>query len=243
MILKTFIGLNSCFKENYKMKKNICLSHIIKQNTPSYGNRDRFFVRTNSSIKKGESANSSCWIFSNNHIGTHIDAPRHFSEFGKRTYDIPINDYIFDNVQLIDIQCKEGRLITSIDLMKFVEDISIDVELLLIRTGYENYRNQDKYWNDNPGLSHELADFFRLKFKKLRCVGFDFISLTSWKYREEGRKSHQAFLCPKKDEDKEILIIEDMALSKIITPLKQVIVAPLFVEDGNGGAVTIFASI
>lgn len=224
------------------MKNNIRLSHIIKQDTPSYGNRDRIFIRTNSSIKKGESANSSCWIFSNNHIGTHIDTPNHFSERGKKTHEIPINDFIFDKVQLIDIPCDEARLIDIKEFIRFNQLIGKDIELLLIRTGYEKFREEDKYWNDNPGLASELADFFRTSFPELRCVGFDFISLTSWKYREEGKKSHEAFLCPE-NESKEILVIEDMSLTNVIAPLKQVIVAPLFVEDGNGGAVTVFANI
>jgi len=224
------------------MKNNICLSHIIRQNTPAYGNRDRIFIRTNSSIKKGDSANSSCWIFSNNHIGTHIDAPNHFSEHGRKTYEIPINDFVFDKVQLVDIPCYDARLINIEDFSRFKQLIDKDTELLLIRTGYEKFREEDKYWNDNPGLALELADYFRMNYPDLRCVGFDFISLTSWKYWEEGKKSHEAFLCPAKGA-KGILVIEDMALAHISAPMKLVIVAPLFVEDGNGGPVTVFAII
>ncbi|MEO6454889.1 MAG: cyclase family protein, partial [Ginsengibacter sp.] len=134
------------------MRNNICLSHIISQSTPAYGNRDRIFVRDNSSIRKGETANSSCWIFSNNHIGTHIDSPRHFSADGKKTYEFPVNDFFYDKVKLVDIPCKTGILI-SIEDFKNIEDIvEHDTELLFIRTGYEQYREQDKYWNDSPGL-------------------------------------------------------------------------------------------
>ena len=89
-----------------------------------------------------------------------------------------------------------------------INDLNIDVELLLIKTGYENYRIQDKYWNDNPGLSSELASYFRTRFKKLRCIGFDFISLTSWNHRLEGRLSHREFLTPDQP-NSSILIIED----------------------------------
>jgi arylformamidase len=224
------------------MKNNICLSHIIRQNTPAYGNRDRIFIRTNSSIKKGESANSSCWIFSNNHIGTHIDTPNHFSERGRKTYEIPINDFIFDKVQLVDISCNTARLIDIKDFSRINQLIGKDTELLLIRTGYEKFREEDKYWNNNPGLAPELADYFRTNYPNLRCVGFDFISLTSWKFREEGKESHEAFLCPANGA-KGILVIEDMALANISTYINQVIVAPLFIEDGNGGAVTVFANI
>lgn len=224
------------------MKTHICLSHIIQQNTPSYGNRDRIIIRTNSSIKKGETANSSCWIFSNNHIGTHIDVPYHFSESGKKTYEIPINDFIFNKIALVDIKCDKAHLIGIKDIEYVGNDIESDTELLLIRTGYETYRAEDKYWNDNPGLAPELADYLRIKYARLRCVGFDFISLTSWKQRKLGQESHKQFLCPEENK-KEILVIEDMSLQDINGKICQVIVAPLFVEDGNGGAVTVFAEL
>jgi len=224
------------------VKTYICLSHIISQNTPSYGNRDRIILRTNSSIKQGETANSSCWIFSNNHIGTHIDVPYHFSETGKKTFEIPIDEFIFNKVQLIDINCNNACLIGVNHLEKYSSIIERDIELLLIRTGFERFRGDEKYWNDNPGLAPELADYLRTNYPLLRCVGFDFISLTSWKYRVEGRLSHKEFLCPE-TEKKEILIIEDMSLKDVNSRIKQLIVAPLMVEDGNGGAVTVFAQI
>jgi len=225
-----------------KVASYILLSHRLNPGTPSYGNRDRIILRTNSSIKQGETANSSCWIFSNNHIGTHIDVPYHFSETGKKTFEIPIDEFIFNKVQLIDINCNNACLIGVNHLEKYSSIIERDIELLLIRTGFERFRGDEKYWNDNPGLAPELADYLRTNYPLLRCVGFDFISLTSWKYRVEGRLSHKEFLCPE-TEKKEILIIEDMSLKDVNSRIKQLIVAPLMVEDGNGGAVTVFAQI
>lgn len=221
------------------MGNNICLSHIISQETPSYGNRDRVFIRTNSAIKKGDAANSSTWIFSNNHIGTHMDSPHHFCEKGKKTYEIPVDDYFFNKIHLIDVPCNEAKLIGIKELEQSLP-ISKEVELLLIRTGFESFRMEDSYWNDNPGIAPELAEYFRENFPKLRCIGFDFISLTSWKYRTVGRESHEAFLCP--DQGNPILVIEDMALKSLKSQINWVVVAPLFVVDGNGGAVTVFAN-
>ncbi len=221
------------------MGKNICLSHILSQRTPSYGNRDNVFIRANSAISNGETANTSIWIFSNNHIGTHIDAPYHFCDTGKKTYEIPVDDYIFNKVQLIDVPCKQAKLIGIEEL----ENIGIEknIELLLIRTGFELFRNEDKYWNDYPGIAPELAGYFRKNYPVLRCIGFDFMSITSWKYRQEGRESHRELLCP--ESGKPILAIEDMSLKGIDTLINWVIVAPLLVEDGNGGAVTVFCNL
>ena len=220
------------------MSNFVLLSHVLKQDTPSYGNRDKVIIRVNSSIKAGETANSSCLVLSNNHIGTHIDVPRHFSIDGKRTVDYPIGDYVFEKCQVIDIPRSEACLIGPDDLKDLF--IRPDIELLLIRTGIENLRGQDAYWNDNPGLAPELADYLRERFPMLRCVGFDFISVTSWKHRAEGRLAHKAFLAPEND-GKEIWAIEDMSLKDAPANIKLVIVAPLMVEDGNGTAVTVIA--
>lgn len=222
--------------------KHICISHLISQQIPSYGNRDNFYIISNSSIKNGETTNSSSWFFSNNHIGTHIDVPHHFCINGKKTFEYSIEDFFFNKIGIIDIPCNIAKLISIEDFSFANRLFEKNIELLLIRTGFEKFRKEEKYWNDNPGLSAELSDFFRVFFPELRCVGFDFISLTSWKFREEGKKSHRAFLCPENGA-REILVIEDMSLFKINGTIKQVVVAPLFIEDGNGGAVTIFADI
>ena len=213
------------------------LSHIIRQEMPSYGNRDRVIIRVNSCIRGGETANSSCWIFSNDHIGTHIDVPRHFNDEGMRTIDYEIGDYVFHHPYLLDLPCELSHLICEDDL----KDTAIpdDVDLLLIRTGMEKYRtDSDEYWNSNPGISPELPDYLRKHFPKLRCIGFDFISVTAWQHRPEGRLAHKNLLAPS-DGLTPIWAIEDMSLAQVNAPLEQVIVAPLLVEDGNGGAVTV----
>lgn len=218
------------------MSNYVLLSHILRQDTPSYGNRDKVIIRVNSSIRAGETANSSCLVLSNNHIGTHIDVPRHFSVGGKRTTDYPIGDYVFEKCQVIDVPCDYARLITLSDLKGLHED----VDLLLIRTGYETKRGTDEYWNNNPGLDPELADELRNRCPNLRCVGFDFISVTSWQHRAEGRLAHKAFLAPDNG-NREIWAIEDMSLKNAPDKIEKVIVAPLLVEDGNGTAVTVIA--
>lgn len=220
--------------------KLIRLSHILSETTPSYGNRDSFRVRKGSSISNGDSANTSRWEFTNNHIGTHIDVPFHFNSQGLTTAQIDTSDWLFERVMLIDVPCSTTRLINVDDVKHF--DIPSDIEILLIRTGYEKYRDQARYHDGNPGLDEGLARYFRGNFPRLRCVGFDFISVTSWKFRAEGRQSHKAFLCPEEGM-RPIMVIEDMALQGLNCPVEWIIVAPLIVEDGNGGPVTVFAEV
>jgi len=218
----------------------VFLSHVLNNNTPSYGNKDHFRSEPQNEISKGFSANTSIWHFSNNHIGTHIDLPYHFDDGGKKYEDYSADDFIFKKTELVDISFCEGLLI---DIESFQwESICKNADLILIRTGYEKYRKSDKYWIDNPGLAPDLCKYLKQKFKFLRAIGFDFISLTSANYKPEGRLSHNILLSDLYRKEP-VIIIEDMALSNVKSKIKQVIIAPLMVENGNGGPVTIFANM
>lgn len=224
------------------MANNIVfLSHPLTTTTPSYGDRDRLEIIPNASIKAGASANTSKWVFTNNHMGTHIDMPYHFDEDGKKTLDYSAQEWVFNKVVVVNIPCENAKLIDADDFVD--KEIDSDIDLLLINTHYEQHRESAKYHNDNPGLAASLADYLRNRFPNLRCVGYDSISVTSWKYRPEGRLGHRAFLGPN-DANRSIWAIEDVSFIALENrELDWVIVSPLRVEDGNGGPVTIIAKV
>jgi len=221
------------------MSNYILLSHILDVNTPSYGGRDKLIIEHTSRIKDGKSANSSKWTFTSNHLGTHVDVPRHFFDNGKTITDYSPSEWIFYMVQVLDVPINTGRLIRIKDID---QNINKDIDLLIIRTGYEKFRKIEKYWNDNPGLAPELGVWLRKEFKDLRAIGFDFISLTSWKFRDIGKKAHRAFLDPD-GKNSPIRIIEDMSLACINNEISEVIVAPLFINKSNGSPVSVFSKI
>lgn len=225
-------------------RKIVYLSHILNQKTPSYGNRDYFIVRPNSQIQAGKNSNSSCWIFSNNHIGTHLDVPLHFGDKARCIIDYPASFFVFNNCSCVNISCGENYLIRKEDLILQKENILRNVELLLIRTGFELWREKEKYWRANPGLHPELAEYLRKEYPDLRCIGFDFISIGSWAHKSDGYWAHKEFLTPEEGK-REILIIEDMSLNSldIKTVIERVFAAPLLVENGNGGSITVLAEI
>lgn len=218
----------------------IFLSHPYTSDTPTYGNRDKFKITANSSITGDGTSNSSCWVFTNNHIGTHIDTPYHFDQNGMQTLDYQADFWYFNRVEIIDVPCRQAYIIGTEDVA--FHTIDSDTELLLIRTGFEQFRNEDKYWNDNPGLGPELADYLRSNYKKMRVIGFDFISITSWKHRQLGRESHRAFLDPGMGKIP-LLAIEDMALKAVTEPIEWSLVSPIRTEEGNGCPVTVFAKL
>ena len=214
----------------------ILLSYYLSSNTPLYGNSDGINFVQEKQIRNNDSCNTMNISFPN-HSGTHIDFPSHFAPEGKSLSDYTPEFWEFNHVKIIDLS---GRIVDSqiISHECFNLDKNINTELLLIKTGYGVYRGTDRYTLTPPGLSSNLASFFRNKFPNLRCIGVDLISISSYSEREEGRKAHHAFLNPQKGEP--ILLIEDMKLDTIST-FNKVIVAPLLIENADGSPCTILA--
>ena len=218
------------------MKSLIYLSHHISNETPLYGNEKGIKISPGKQIQSGDSCNTLNLSFPN-HIGTHIDFPYHFNQGGKTINDYPASYWHFDHVEMVDLSNKvvDSQIIGP---ELFPELGNLEADLLLIKTGYVKYRETDRYTLTPPGLSADLALFFRNRFPKLCCIGMDLISVSSYSNREEGRKAHHAFLNP--DEGEPILLIEDMKLDTD-GPFNKVIVAPLLIDNADGTPCTIFA--
>jgi arylformamidase len=212
------------------------LSHFIDTATPSYGNKDTIQLVSNTAITAGDTANTSGLIFSNNHIGTHVDVPKHFYDNGKTYTDIEPEEWYFESVDIIDIPCTEARLIGINDFQN--AKIRHDVDFLIVRTGYEGKRENDAYWSAYPGIASEACEYLRKFYVSLRGIGFDFISLTSPQFKEEGKAAHRVLL--EERLGKFIFIVEDMKIAHLNWVPQILLVSPLLVKDGNGGAVTIF---
>jgi len=186
-------------------------------------------------IAESQTANSSRFTLPN-HLGTHVDVPRHFFENGQALTNYPPEFWIFEKPLLLDVPCSDGYLITPKDLEGRIPG---ETDLLLLRTGYETYRNDDRYWEHNPGLAPELGTWTRKNYKNIRSIGMDLISVTSRHHREEGREAHRILLDPGAYGNP-VLPVEDMSLGHINKCLSKVIISPLRVKDSNAGLCTVF---
>ena len=202
--------------------KFIQLSYNLNKNTPSYGGRHKVSIEPFEQIKNGSTANSYMVNFYN-HIGTHIDAPNHFFESGKKIIDYNINELFFKKPQIIDVSLLEKN---EISLETIVGECDIESDIILFRTFFSKYRNSEKYINSYPVFSSEFAKYLKDKCKKLRAIGFDTISLTSPLNKEEGKKAHQLFL----NGETPTLIIEDMNLEHYSSNIKKILVVPFNFE-------------
>ena len=216
--------------------KYISLSHWINENTPSYNNSGSFNRFSITSIKNGNSANSEEWKL-NNHIGTHIDFPFHFYDNGKKSSDFITSFFITKKIGLIELDtiCGPGEIISIKHIERQCSLLKIDIEVLLLKTGFQKYRNDILYWSENPGYDKLLFGFLKNKFPKLKLFGFDTISLTSVLNRNMGKEAHLSFL----NSLDPILVIEDMDLSLLNSNLifDELIIAPILIENTDGAPV------
>ena len=212
------------------------LSYFLSESTPLYGNGSGIRFTKDKNICNGDSCNTTNLVFPN-HSSTHIDFPYHFNIDGKTLNDYPASFWEFNNIELINLSGKvDDCQIIGPELFPDLENL--DADLLLLKTGYGAKRGTDHYTLTPPGLSYELASFFRSKFPKLRCIGMDLISVSSYSNRLEGRKAHHAFLNP--EEGDPILLIEDMKLDTV-GPFSKIIVAPLLIDKADGVPCTVIA--
>ena len=219
----------------------ISLSYKIDSNTPVYGGGEGFTSKPVRSIKKGDTCNTSKWNLPS-HIGTHIDFPYHFYENGQTIEDFSEDFWIIDGkkVQIIEVDLPDDKLLVKTEHIKKT-DFNYDAELIVVKTGYGKYRTQKKYETHNPGINDDLCNWILEKFKKIRIIGLDSVSISSRQHRETGRSVHKKLLNPKKP----VLIIEDMNLSKITskTMFKKIIIASVMGSKTDGAPCTIIAEI
>jgi len=209
-------------------KKIYFLSHIITKQTPLHGGKESVVLKSIKSISRGDSCNTMGFNLSN-HSGTHVDAPLHFIEKGSSVTDYKAKDWIFEKIEIIEINNIEpGHIVSYKDINK-----AKDCDLLLIKTGFEKHRDSELYWEDSPGLDPKLANWIKSNCPSIKAVGVDFISISNLNNRELGRQAHRAFL------GSNIILIEDMKLSDIGNRVTSVIVLPLLVDKADASPCTV----
>ena len=220
--------------------KLLYLSYLLDENTPTYGDRNRFVCEKKSNISKGDVANDSS-INTTVHIGTHIDMPYHFFDNGQTIEDFNIDYFRFENILFIDMI--PDNIIVKDDLVAILEtmDDKNKYDMLVIKTGICDRRDQSEFWETNYGFDPSIADYLRNYFPNVRVIGFDSVSVSSFSNRMLGRESHKVFLDPLNP----ILLLEDMDLTLLNkdSKIKKLDIVPLRISKCDGLPCTIIAEI
>ncbi|HEK9098928.1 arylformamidase [Bacillus pfraonensis] len=153
------------------------------------------------------------------HTGTHIDAPFHFDNNGKRVLDLDINVYV-GKARIIDVSGMES--IGAKELEGFVLD---GVERLLLRTS--SHGNAQQFPKTIPYLRADIAPF--LSEKGIRLIGVDVPSVDPLDDKELAAH-HQLF-------KHGIHILENVVLDHVQDGDYELIALPLALTDADGSPV------
>jgi kynurenine formamidase len=224
----------------------IALHHILSQETPLYGGNGLLELKQICSISDDDTSNNTELSFPA-HSGTHIDAPYHFDPEGLSLDRFHPDFLLCKSPFLIEYSAQPGEIITLTSLLPLLQKIPVGTDLLLIRSGMETLRRSDpgSYIFHGAGLVPEIGLWLR-KNRKLKMIGFDWISLTCYENRSLGRDAHKAFLSSVINGIKNtnpVLIIEDMKLSDAPTALMNVLVSPLLYWQADGSPVSVWGNL
>jgi arylformamidase len=223
-----------------KIENFVFLSYILDEQTPTYGNRNKFERIKKSEISKGDIANDTA-ITTTVHIGTHIDMPYHFYEKGQTIENYDANFWIFKNPLIVEIKPK--NIIIKDELIDILQNKNskISYDILIVKTGICHRRESNEFWQSNFGFHPDIYEYLIQNFPNIKVLGFDAISVSSFANRAVGREAHKKFLNP----NKPILLLEDMDLREIDNDikLKKLVVAPLQISKCDGLPCTVFGAI
>jgi arylformamidase len=153
------------------------------------------------------------------HTGTHVDAPYHFDDQGKRIIDLDLDLYI-GPVRVIDMKGKES--IGAKDL----HDINLDgIERIILRT--LSWNNPAEFPNQIPHLNPDIAPF--LASKGIRLIGVDVPSVDP--IDSQTLDAHHSL------HKYGIHILESVLLDDIDSGDYELIALPLPLVEGDGSPV------
>lgn len=221
----------------------ISLSHPLSETTPLYGGGERVRIARVRSMAAGQTSNNSELALPA-HAGSHIDAPRHFDPAGRTLDSYPLEYWHADRPWLLDCAAEAGELLNLARLADDFRKIPQDCDLLLLRTGFEQWRTRDpeRYSLRGPGLAQDACDWLR-RNRRLKMLGLDFISVSSFAHREEGRRAHRALLAAHDSGAEPVLPVEDLALAGLATAPVESWIIPILFSEADGAPVTAIARL
>ena len=168
-------------------------------------------------------------LFLSSHTGTHVDAPYHFVNGGKKIHQIDPSRFLCD-ATMIKIKSKSNYSITKSDIIKFEKRHGIIPRhsTIVFATGWNNNLEQRNFFEQNPGLSESAAKY--LVSKSINLVGIDSPSIDVGK--DAKFSAHQILLA------NDVLILENLCnLNKIRTRKFRLAAFPLKLQGTTGSPV------
>ncbi|MCF6410967.1 arylformamidase [Pseudalkalibacillus salsuginis] len=194
------------------------ISQPLKKGVPTWPGDTPFSFKLNWTKEETGSVNVGSLSLST-HTGTHVDAPFHFDDHGKKMLDLQPDLYIGDAL----VVHLEGR--DSIEPKDFQGYDFNGVERLLIKTG--SWADRNKFPESITCLSEELAPF--LKEKGIRLIGVDVPSVDQVDSKDLA--AHHSLL------NNDIHILEGVILDDVEEGVYELIALPLPLAESDASPV------
>lgn len=167
------------------------------------------------------------------HAGTHMDAPVHFG-VNDETIDAVALDRCMVPAWIVDLAGIAPRSLITKDHLGETEAKIKTGEGLLLRTGWSAYVGQEKYRNDAPRISVELARW--CAERRLAILGVEQHSVADVNNLEELSTVHKILM------EAGVIIVEGLTNLGAITKERVMFIAlPLKIADGDGAPVRALA--
>lgn len=206
-------------------EKILRLSYTLESDSPVHIGLKKLEITPVNQISYGDDYNTY-YITLENHCGTHVDAPAHVLEGGRKIYEYQPDKLRFRNPLILDCFKNPGELIDTKDVSR-IELKHYDC--IFIRTGFDKYKssNLKKYLTLNPGISPEAVDYLRKNFPNLACLGIESISISRFGHQKEAIETHQTAFREKDDYGKPLLLVEDLNFQSLSNEVvAEVLVVP-----------------
>lgn len=163
-------------------------------------------------------------VESGNHLGTHIDAPRHFFDDGAGVDVFPPEQLVGPAV-LLDVTGANDDTISAEDLEVALREVPKEnaARILLKTKNTERGLLGQPFTEDYVALSGEAAEW--LADRGTKVVGIDYLSIQK---RGPDRTPHEALL------KADVAIIEGLYLRDVPAGEYELIALPLRITDGDG---------
>ncbi|TFD97733.1 arylformamidase [Jeotgalibacillus salarius] len=197
--------------------KVIDITMPLNAQTPNWPGDTPFHYEVSWPMEESESVNVGK-IEASTHIGTHIDAPFHYDQLGKKTHELELKRYI---AQAAVIDC------TGINEIKIehVHVASEGVTAVLFKTS--SWKDRSFFPKDIPVMNAEVPAY--LKDKGINLIGVDLPSVDH--LESKTLPIHHAL------HHQDINILEGAVLDDVQEGVYQLIALPLNIEGGDGSPV------
>jgi len=128
--------------------------------------------------RKAEHGVNAQYIMTSNHMGTHLDAPRHFVTGGKTVDQLPL-EWLYGEGVIVDLSDLDELDIFTPDIIENRVEVR-EGDILFIHTGWHRHAqfgetpDEEKYIHRHPGPHHSIVQW--LLDKKIHLWGVDMIS-------------------------------------------------------------------